>query len=275
MFVQAPPAPTSINCILYGPGGSGKSTAAATAPGPILWANCQGANALAYPRTVAAKRGTAIHEVEFNRETPDPVGQFRALLSHIASGNEPVCRTLVVDTLGDLRDLFARKIVKGPQSRTREQWGEVAEIIKSAVLWLRDRDINVVFLAHEDISDVDDDRVVRPKIGGALTEQVISEVDVVAYCGAHRTEDGVKYMGQLVELKGRRAKDRSNGLGQARNLDLDEWLDAFRAALTPNESDIPFAADFEAPPEDPSDPGHQIGLEPAAEPVQAELGATA
>src|SRR4051812_15374995 len=101
-FVEAPPAPTTINVLLYGPGGCGKSVAAATAPGPVMWVNCQGRNALAFPRRIARERNTTIFEVEFNRETPDPVGQFRSVLSHISNGVEPVPRTLVIDTLGDL-----------------------------------------------------------------------------------------------------------------------------------------------------------------------------
>jgi hypothetical protein len=97
-----------------------------------------------------------------------------------------------------------------------------------------------VILCHEDVADVEGDRIVRPLIGGALTEQIPAEVDVMAYTGVVRDEDRVRYLGQLVEGRGRRAKDRSGGLGDVRDLDLTDWLSAYRAALTPDGSDVPW-----------------------------------
>jgi hypothetical protein len=52
-FVDPPAAPETFNVLLYGPPKSGKSTAAATAPGPILWVSAEGPGALAYARKIA------------------------------------------------------------------------------------------------------------------------------------------------------------------------------------------------------------------------------
>jgi len=45
---DAPPVygPETMNCLLYGSPGAGKTTGAATAPGPIVWVNLDGSNAL-------------------------------------------------------------------------------------------------------------------------------------------------------------------------------------------------------------------------------------
>src|SRR5262249_9893322 len=48
MFEEPPPVPDTANFLLYGPPKSGKSTAAATAPGPILWVSAEGPGALAF-----------------------------------------------------------------------------------------------------------------------------------------------------------------------------------------------------------------------------------
>ncbi len=50
VFVEAAPVPEHCNFLLYGPPKSGKSTAAATAPAPIMWVSAEGRNALHYAR---------------------------------------------------------------------------------------------------------------------------------------------------------------------------------------------------------------------------------
>jgi hypothetical protein len=119
------------------------------------------------------------------------------------------------------------------------------------VLFLRDKPVNVVLVCHEKIDEGDGDRIIRPLTGGQqLPELLIGEVDVVAYCGeVPATEDRPKrWVGQFVQERGRRAKDRSGALGNFRDIDLAEWLVVYREAMTPDTSDLPFDA------EEPSEP---------------------
>lgn len=231
-FDQGPPS--SFNVLLYGPTGSGKSTAAASSPGPILWVNAEGRNALAFPKRVAAERGVAVHEVAIRRNiSPRPI--LRNVIEHLRSGVEPRVATVVIDTVAKVRDGLIRDMVSPGAKNTMQQFGEVAKVLEDFVVLMRDLPVNVVLLCHEDISDVDSERIIRPLIGGALTEKIPSEMDIVAYCGVWKDETGTsQYLGQLVEGRGRRAKDRSGGaLGQTRALDLSEWLGVYREALTP------------------------------------------
>lgn len=235
-FATAAEAPETLNILLYGPPKAGKSTAAATAPGPILWVNLEGGNALSYPRKVATERGTEIHEVRV--EHHDRLGPIlRSVLTHVQTGTEPRVKTVVIDTMGKVRDHLARNV--GGNDPKIHHWKEVARIIEGLVKELRDAPVNSVLLAHEDIQDdAETGRIVEPLIGGKTTAKVAGEVDVIAYCGRLEDESGVRYMGQLVEGKGRRAGERSGGaLGTTRELDLTEWLATYRGALTPDRDE--------------------------------------
>jgi hypothetical protein len=239
-IVIAEPAevPETFNVLLYGPPGAGKTAGAATAPGPLMWVNLEGGGALSYARKVAGERGTELHEVRVNRDEPQLSQILRGVYAHVRDGAEPVVRTVVVDTIGKVRDHLAREFGADQPSRdSMQKWKVVATTMDGFVQGLRDLDVNVVLIAHEDISDdpAGSGRVIRPKIGGH-TEKVCAEADIIAYCG--RAPDGT-YAGVLAQVNERRAKDRSGGLGSSRELDLAEWLGAYREALAP---DAPRAA---------------------------------
>ncbi|WP_026912316.1 AAA family ATPase [Patulibacter minatonensis] len=245
-FVDAPNAPDTFNVLLYGPPKSGKTAAAATAPGPILWVNLEGGGALGYARKVAASRGSDIHEVRVEKDD-----QIKPILDqvylHVRDGMAPKVKTVVIDTIGKVRDQLGRNIGRGKQPSI-QQWGDIAKIVEGFVVGMRDLPVNVVFLAHQKVSDSDTgDRIVEPMIGGASTAKVCGEADVIAYCGRHETDDGPQYMGVLVEHNGRIGGDRSGGLGTSRQLDLSEWLDTYRKALMAGGVQEPAGLQLEVP----------------------------
>jgi hypothetical protein len=247
MFIDENDTPETFNVLLYGEAGAGKSTAAATAPGPILWVNAEGPGALAYARKVARERSTKIFEARIARNiSPRPVlGQ---VIQHIREGADPVVRTVVVDTVAKVRDGLIRDMVTPGAKNAIQQFGEVAKVLEEFVVVLRDLPVNLVLLCHEDIADVDGERIVQPLIGGALTQKIPGDMDVVAYCGAAQDPDSkdTQYLGQLAPARGRRAKDRSGALGHVQPLDLTVWLETFQAALTGvgASTEEPFADEF-------------------------------
>jgi len=241
IFAQAPAAPETFNLLAYGPPGSGKTTAAASLHplGKILWVNAEGAGALAYARKVAGNEN--ILEVRIDqRDGFDAVSTLREVIRHIRSGNDPRPATVVIDTLGKVREALIRQLVVPGAKNSLQQFGEVAKTLGATIQVLRDEPVNLILLAHEQIEDADGERIVRPLIGGALTNTIPGEVDVMTYTSRVNTDDGEQFLGQLVDARGRRTKDRSGMLGPFRPLDFAEWLTDYRKALAVNDPELPF-----------------------------------
>lgn len=237
-------APDTFNVLLFGAPKSGKSTAAATAPGPILWVNAEGAGALGFARKVATERGSSILEVKLpDGKHGDRVSPVLHQVVDYLRGSDSTVKTVVVDTIGKVREGLANELVQQGSPKSIQQWGRVASTVTEFVRALRDLPVNVVFLAHVDQQDdAEAGRTVKPLIGGKATEVVPGEVDVVAFTAVIPGTDGpARYVGQLVDGKGRTGLgDRSGGIagGESfRDLDLTAWLGSYREALTP---DSPF-----------------------------------
>jgi hypothetical protein len=279
LIFEAPPtAPETFNVLLYGPPGSGKSTAAATAPGPIIWINAEGPGALGYARKAAAERGTEIGELRVSAQQRNASAVLRGVMDHVQRREEPVPATVVVDTLAKVRDALIEEFVVPGAKNTMQQFGEVAKRLGQFVTWMRDAPCNVVLIAHQEVSDEDGERIVTPLIGGALTPKIPAEVDVVGYTSrVDATDDKpAMYVAQLVEGRGRYAKDRSGGLGSWRELDLTDWLGVYREALTPDDSDLPFDATEPKPDPTPvaattETPADAPAVESAHKPTGAQL----
>jgi hypothetical protein len=101
----------------------------------------------------------------------------------------------------------------------------------------RDLPVNLVLVCHEQIEGEGENAISRPMTGGKkLPEKIIGMVSIVGYCGVAPAdpEKGTsrRWVAQLVEGRGRRAKDRSEGLGDSRDIDLTEWFATASAAMT-------------------------------------------
>lgn len=230
-FVQPTTAFETFNVLLYGPGGSGKTIAATSAPGPVLVLNAEGPGGLAKARSL----GRDIREVAFNGQAT-----FRPFCEYVKAGADGA-RTVVIDTVAKMYEAIIKEL--GGSQPKIQHYGQANSAIKDLVLFLRDQPVNLVLVCHEKIDDQEGDRIVRPLTGGQqLPEILVGEVDICAYCGEiPATEDTPKrWVGQLEQARGRRAKDRSGALGSHRDLDLTEWLSVYQQSLTPDTTDVPF-----------------------------------
>lgn len=217
-----------VNALLYGPPKHGKTVAASTAPGPILWLNPQGKDAIAYARRVAARRRTTIHEVR--PETHAPLRPVLLEIVRYAREQVVPVETVVVDTIGDVRNLLAHEY-----RSARDQWQRVTADVMGFVLALRDLPVNLVLLAHEEPAAQDTPGAqVRPLIGGSLTERVCGEMQLIARCAPEVDDDGTttRWLGHLAPGYGFHVGDRSGGaLGNRRELDLTDWIATYVSAI--------------------------------------------
>jgi hypothetical protein len=228
-FVDPKTIPDTYNILLYGPSGSGKSTAAASAPGPILYLNADGPDALRYPRRK--------HGNEKIREAAVTSGQvLNEVLIMFRNGGGGF-KTVVLDTFSAVYSALLEDKAKGGRP-TLPQHGDVQTALGRFVKEMRDQPVHLVILAQEHTDKDESSGVIErvPYMGTknpALANSVIENMTIVGYCGRVAAQEGTgaKYMATLVDVPGRRGKDRTNALGTARELDLSEWVTAAQSPV--------------------------------------------
>lgn len=228
-FVNPTSAPETMNFLLYGPPGSGKSTGALSAPGPVLVLNAEGPGGIRFGRRKFGDE--KIREVAIEgKKTLDET--YLYLREH--KGGE---KTVVLDPVGETHRLLLEEMA-GDGRATLPQWGDVQVIIERFVRALRDLALNVVLVCHEEIQrDEQTGETMRmPLTGGRKLPAILTaQVDIVGYTGVViKGEEPPQYMAQLVSANGRYGKDRSGLLGVTREVDLTEWI----ATATPRPKPV-------------------------------------
>lgn len=217
-FVEPKDVAPTLNIALFGPGGTGKSVGAASAPGPILYGNAEGETALLYARGLYGDE--KIHEVAVSK-----AADLDALFLHMQGGCEE--QTFVLDTIGETYQRLVEELAGAGGRASLQNYGDVNTKLERFIRAIRDLPINVVILAHEQVDDEEGEVTRRPLTGGKkLPEKLVAMMDVVGYTAVVPATDDepAKYVAQLVEAKGRRAKDRSGALGVTRPIDLSDWI---------------------------------------------------
>lgn len=230
-FVDPTDTPATLNVVLYGAPGCGKTTGALSSPGPILYINAEGSNAAMFARRFHV--GSEIREVDV--ESGETLNE--ALL-YLREGNG--IQTVVVDSIGAIFQAVLEGYTGGGKP-TLPQYGDTTTAVERFCRALRDLPLNVVLIAHEQaVKDEASGEFERLPYTGtnnpALGVKLMAQADVVGYAGRIEPDEDhaePRYVAQLVPAGGRRGKDRTGLLGEFPELDLTSWLGQYARATQP------------------------------------------
>lgn len=220
------------NIVLYGPTGNGKTVGACSAPGPLLLVNAEGPDR---SRKAHGLYGDKIKEIKF-----DKTNAAQVLEQVYFSAKAGEFKTYVFDTAGEIYQAeLDQRSASGKISLPMR--GDAVEKLERYYRSLRDLPVNVVIVAQEQIDDQEDEAVRIPQVGpqkARLSGKVQEFASILSYIGVvpEEGDNPRRYVGQLVETAGRRAKDSSGSLGDFRDLDLTEWIEMASAAMSEKSS---------------------------------------
>lgn len=263
-------AGSNLVMIVYGKGGVGKTTFAASAPGVLILDFENGAKYL-------GERGIQADIVRFSQWlTPMDKRELRSAVQQY--------QTIVVDPLGeamekllDSEHLSTRKFRQADGGLTLAGWGEAKKEMRGFIKWLRDTGKNVIIISH-DAEEKDGEEVVhRIQLATKLREEIPTIVDVISYMGV-RMVDGQPVRMLYTPRQGDRfdSKDRTGRVPLTVQVSEKTGYADFQAAMAPIAAPVaeplvvgqppeatPGWAQLDGPQQTPSPP-----VQPAQEPAR-------
>ena len=239
----ADPAPSEyLSILLYGPEGSGKTTAAMSAPDPIIFCNADGKGAMRFARWRYRDKQMFPLAIDGKQPLIELYTALRKREPGIAD-----TKTVVIDSLGRLYDILLYEVAGDHPSLP--QRGDINTFIERYILGLLELPVHVVLVAHDNpvvTSGSEEQGTANielfPFVGTnnpALAKKLMRAVDIVGYCGRKTEGEGnnkmIFYMAQLFAAGGRRAKDRTDVLGDFAPLNLSKWIDDITAQYQPTK----------------------------------------
>ncbi|KKM81315.1 hypothetical protein LCGC14_1330990 [marine sediment metagenome] len=202
----------SINMLVYGVGGVGKSTFASTFPKPIIFDFENGAKYF-------KQRGIDVDVIRMDSwfKTSDK----KELIDMVKN-----YETIIFDPIGEAMDkLIKSEEITGAKYRqsdgalTMSGWGKVKDDMRSMIKWARDTGKHVIIVAHDSDAPVagSEGSVKKvPLIATKLGAELVNMVDIVAYLDILQIEGEPEKRVLRVNPAdmGYIAKDRTETLGK-------------------------------------------------------------
>lgn len=169
----------SVVMMVYGEGGVGKTTFAATAPKPIL-ADCE--NGAKY----FGLRGIHLDVAQIQNWSDMNFENGFGSLAKLDKYD-----TVIIDPIGELMEKLKahmikmgdRKLVQADGSPSMAGWGWLKDTMRAYINILRDLNKHVLIIAHVE-ERADEDRLVkRPLIQTKISNDLVNMVDIVGYMG--------------------------------------------------------------------------------------------
>ena len=218
-----PSVKPSIVMLVYGEGGVGKTTFAASAPKPII-ADCENGAKYFGLRGIAMDVAQIENWADMN---------FKDGFGSLVKSDQ--YETVIIDPVGDLMDKLKRhmiamgdsKLVQKDGSPTMAGWGWLKKTLKDYIKVLRDSGKHVLIVAHLQ-EDKDEERIVkRPKVETKISGDLVAMVDIVGYMTVVQ-EEGVTKRVIIVDPGNDKytAKDRTGQLGKVIEPDFSKIVAA-------------------------------------------------
>lgn len=176
---------TTRSFLFYGRAGTGKTTLSASFPGPrlLLDVNDRGTDSISDTDTDVieiSKWGTFEAVYWDIMENPDRYKKYQTIVVDTVTQLQTLC---IEDVLGKKNKDSSRAGDWGVMKR--QEWGQVAQVMKKWIVDYRDLPFTVVFLAQDRVSkegDEDDDNEdLMPEIGPSLSPAVAKVLCAAVY----------------------------------------------------------------------------------------------
>ena len=217
--------------IVYGKGGVGKTTFAATAPKPLILDFENGTKYL-------GERGLDIDVVRMTKwlTTADKV-ELKKML--------PNYETVVIDPLGEaMEKLIDSDEIKGNRYRTSDGgltmagWGEVKKQMRNFIKFLRDSGRNVIIVSHVSETTTEQGMAKRIQVATKLSDEIPNMVDIISYLGVSKKDNTVHrvlYTPKQTDLFD--SKDRTGRIPETVEVgELTGWTDLMNAIKEANDA---------------------------------------
>lgn len=211
--------PTShkVKALLYGASGSGKTSFAGTAQ-DALFLSAEGGLL-----SIADKRVSYVDIHSFR--------DLEEALSYLQK-NPTKFKTVIIDSISEINDIIMSEIERRTGRKMQIQdYGELAQKMKSILRRFRDLDMHVLFLGLEKIITDDDGKVIKiaPELSGKASTGVVGFMDIVGYIAVDKTgERSILTSSHPIYS----TKDRSGKIGNDTPRDFEKWIERAQAIET-------------------------------------------
>lgn len=165
----------TIKTLIYGQPGLGKSTAALSAPSPILFDFDNGVH-----------RVNPLHQTDTVQ-----IDSWQNMIDVLANEDLSAYKTIIIDTAGKMLDyLGAFLIQRNPKlgktngALSLQGYGERKAEFNNFLKRVSIMGKHLVFVAHDKEERKGDETIMRPEIGGSSGNDLIKELDLVGYMEA-------------------------------------------------------------------------------------------
>ncbi len=219
----------SLVTIIYGKGGVGKTSFAASAPDCLLLDFENGSKYL-------GERGINIDVIRFDAWFTE--GDTKQLSGLIQS-----YKTIAVDPLGEVMEkiidsprLNSKKYRQADGSLTMAGWGEAKAMLIRFIKWLRDTGKYIILIAHDDEQKDGETICHRLQVQTKARDVIQNMVDVVGYLGVSKEGSRILYTPRQTDRFD--SKDRTGRLPEMVNISEKNGFQDYLGAMKPIESPI-------------------------------------